>query len=247
MPDRLFRDRRDAGRFLAGLLEEYRGRPDVVVLALPRGGVPVASRSPRRWARRWTSSWSASWACRARRNWRWAPSRAAASRPQRRRGPCSGIPPEAIQLAAAREARARAPRAGVPEGRPFPEVAGKVVILVDDGLATGSTMRAAIEAMRSLGRRASSWPCRPRRVHLPGTHREADEVVCATRPSRSSRSGCWYEDFSQTTDDEVRELLRAASGPRPAAGTAPGPTETPSSAPTRYRERKASTTRCCSI
>ena len=75
-----FRDRAEAGRRLAEKLVEYAGRPDVLVLALPRGGVPVAYRSrPGTARRRSMSSWSASWECRATRSWRWAPSRREAS------------------------------------------------------------------------------------------------------------------------------------------------------------------------
>jgi predicted phosphoribosyltransferase len=106
MPDRLFRDRRDAGQFLAGLLEEYRGRPDVVVLGLPRGGVPAA--------------YEVATAL----------------------GAPLDVAPEAIQHAAEREGRELVRREqAYREGRSFPPVAGKVVIVVDDGLATGSRAR----------------------------------------------------------------------------------------------------------
>ena len=76
---RPFRDRAEAGRQLAEKLVEYAGRPDVLVLALPRGGVPVALKSPRHCRPRSMSSWSASWECQATRSWRWAPSRREAS------------------------------------------------------------------------------------------------------------------------------------------------------------------------
>jgi erythromycin esterase-like protein/predicted phosphoribosyltransferase len=137
------------------------------------------------------------------------------------------IAPEAIQHAAEREGRELVRREqAYREGRPFPAVAGKVVIVVDDGLATGSSMRAAIEALRSLrpARIVVAVPAAPE-----STCRElaalADEVVCATTPSPFFAVGNSYWDFTQTTDEEVRDLLRAASGSRPAAGTAPGPTE----------------------
>ena len=137
------------------------------------------------------------------------------------------IAPEAIQHAAEREGRELVRREqAYREGRPFPAVAGKVVIVVDDGLATGSSMRAAIEALRSLrpARIVVAVPAAPQ-----STCRElaalADEVVCATTPSPFFAVGNSYWDFTQTTDEEVRDLLRAASGSRPAAGTAPGPTE----------------------
>jgi putative phosphoribosyl transferase len=95
--------------------------------------------------------------------------------------------------------------------RPFPDVRGKTVILVDDGLATGSTMRAAVAELRQLG---------PERVVVavpiaaPSTceelSAEVDDIVCAATPEPFHAVGLWYEDFSQTTDEEVRELLQAA-------------------------------------
>jgi predicted phosphoribosyltransferase len=87
----------------------------------------------------------------------------------------------------------------------------RVVVLVDDGLATGSTMKAAVEAVRAQGpsRIIVAVP-----VGAPETCREfaavADEIVCACAPDGFAAVGQWYRDFSQTTDDEVRELLRRA-------------------------------------
>ena len=228
MPDRLFRDRRDAGRFLAGLLEEYRGRPDVIVLGLPRGGVPVA--------------YEVATALGAPLDVFLVRKLGTPGREELAMGAIASggvmvinddvvrglaIAPEAIQHAAEREGRELVRREqAYREGRPFPAVAGKVVIVVDDGLATGSSMRAAIEALRSLrpARIVVAVPAAPQ-----STCRElaalADEVVCATTPSPFFAVGNSYWDFTQTTDEEVRDLLRAASGSRPAAGTAPGPTE----------------------
>lgn len=89
------------------------------------------------------------------------------------------------------------------------DLAGKTVILVDDGLATGSTMRAAVEAVRRHGP-ARVIVAAP--VGAPSTCADfravADEVVCAQTPEPFSAVGLWYQDFSQTTDDEVRDLLR---------------------------------------
>jgi erythromycin esterase-like protein/predicted phosphoribosyltransferase len=228
MPDRLFRDRRDAGRFLAGRLEEYRGRPDVIVLGLPRGGVPVA--------------YEVATALGAPLDVFLVRKLGTPGREELAMGAIASggvmvinddvvrglvIAPEAIQHAAEREGRELVRREqAYREGRPFPAVAGKVVIVVDDGLATGSSMRAAIEALRSLrpARIVVAVPAAPE-----STCRElaalADEVVCATTPSPFFAVGNSYWDFTQTTDEEVRDLLRAASGSRPAAGTAPGPTE----------------------
>jgi predicted phosphoribosyltransferase len=136
-----------------------------------------------------------------------------------------GIAPEAIQCVAEREGREllRRERA-YREGRPFPEIAGRVVIVVDDGLATGSTMRAAIEALSELApeRIVVAVPAAPQ-----STCRElaalAEEVICATTPSPFLAVGASYWDFTQTTDEEVRDLLRAVRGSRPRAGTAGEP------------------------
>jgi erythromycin esterase-like protein/predicted phosphoribosyltransferase len=138
-----------------------------------------------------------------------------------------GIAPEAIQQVAVREGRELLRREqAYRQGRPFPEVAGKVVIVVDAGLATGSSMRAAVEALRRLrpARIVVAVPAAPE-----STCREltalAEEVVCATTPSPFFAVGNSYWDFTQTTDEEVRDLLRAAPGSRSAAATAAGPTE----------------------
>jgi erythromycin esterase-like protein/predicted phosphoribosyltransferase len=228
MPDRLFRDRRDAGRFLAGLLEKYRGRPDALVLGLPRGGVPVA--------------YEVATALGVPLDVFLVRKLGVPGREELAMGAIAsggvvvinddvvrglGIAPEVIQQVAEQEGRELLRREqAYREGRPFPEVAGQVVIVVDDGLATGSSMRAAIEALRKLGpaRIVVAVPAAPE-----STCREltalAEEVVCATTPSPFFAVGNSYWDFTQTTDEEVRDLLRAAPGSRSVAGTAPGPTE----------------------
>lgn len=99
-------------------------------------------------------------------------------------------------------------------GRPAPEVAGKTVILVDDGLATGATMRAAVSALRvrGLGRIVVAVPVGAPEV-CAALAREADDAVCLMAPEGFQAVGQFYRDFTQTTDEEVRELLaRAAAG-----------------------------------
>ncbi len=228
MPHRLFRDRRDAGRVLAGLLDEYRGRPDVIVLGLPRGGVPVA--------------YEVATALGAPLDVFLVRKLGVPGREELAMGAIAsggvtvinddvarglGISPEVIERVAEQEGRELLRREqAYREGRPFPEVPGKPVIVVDDGLATGSSMRAAVEALRRLrpARIVVAVPAAPE-----STCREldalADKVVCATTPSPFFAVGESYWDFTQTTDEEVRDLLRAAPGSRPAAGGAPGPTE----------------------
>ena len=120
-----------------------------------------------------------------------------------------GISDHEIDAAAARELQELARRERLYQGdRPPPDIAGRTVILVDDGLATGATMRAAIAAVRQQ---------QPARIVVavptasPDTcevlKAEADDVICAITPEPFFAVGHWYDDFTQTTDDEVRELL----------------------------------------
>ena len=212
-----FRDRRDAGRVLAGLLDEYRGRSDVIVLGLPRGGVPVAYEVATALGvpldvfvvRKLSVPGREELAMGAI-----ASGGVTVINDDVARG--LGSSPEVIEQVAEREGRELLRREqAYREGRPFPEVTGKVVIVVDDGLATGSSMRAAVEALRRLRPAAIvvAVPAAPE-----STCRElnalADKVVCATTPSPFFAVGESYWDFTQTTDEEVRDLLRAAPGSR---------------------------------
>src|SRR5437660_8945341 len=223
---RLFRNRRKAGRALAELLAHYRGRKDVVVLALPRGGVPVGYEVATALGapldaflvRKLGVPGHEEFAMGAI-----ATGGVVVLNDDVVRG--LGIPPEAVQRVAEQEGREllRRERA-YREGRPIPEVAGKVVILVDDGLATGSSMRAASQALRKLGpaRIVVAVPAAPDST-CQELAAEVDEVVCATTPSPFFAVGASYYDFTQTTDDEVRELLQAASVARPARPSWQGP------------------------
>jgi erythromycin esterase-like protein/predicted phosphoribosyltransferase len=214
MQDRLFNDRRDAGQVLAGLLERYRGSPDLIVLGLPRGGVPVA--------------YEVAVTLGAPLDVFLVRKLGAPGREELAMGALASggvivlnddvvraleVPPEVIRDTAEREGRELLRREqAYREGRPMPDVTGKTVILVDDGLATGSSMRAAVQALRRLqpGRIVVAVPAAPE-----STCRElaaiADDVVCATTPSPFVAVGQSYWDFTQATDEEVRDLLRAAS------------------------------------
>jgi predicted phosphoribosyltransferase len=205
-----FGDRHDAGRRLAEQLQSYSGRQDLVVLALPRGGVPVAYEVARTLA---------------------APLDVFVVRKL-------GVPgqPELAMGAIASggvrvlnedvvgwyrpspltiESVTRAERMELErrerlyrDGRPPVSIKGRVAILVDDGLATGSTMRAAVLAVRRLEPAGVV-------VAVPVGSREAcealkevaDQVICSLIPEPFSAVGRWYADFSQTTDEEVRQLL----------------------------------------
>jgi predicted phosphoribosyltransferase len=131
-----------------------------------------------------------------------------------------------IDRVARREEAELARRAEAYRGRRVePDVRGRTVILVDDGLATGSTMRAAAAALGALGPRAVvvAVPVAARET-CDELAEEVDEVICLHTPAPFHAVGLWYEDFSQTTDDEVRELLEAARAAPPS-----GPPHSPAS------------------
>jgi predicted phosphoribosyltransferase len=211
---RPFADRAEAGRVLASKLAQYADRQDVLVLALPRGGVPVAFEVAQTLGapldvfivrklgvpghEEVAMGAIASGGVRIL-------NRDAVNRLR--------IPAAAIEAATVREGhelrrRERAYR----DGRPALDVRGRIVILIDDGLATGSTMRSAVVALRRKepARLVIAVP-----IAAPSTCREfkneVGEVVCARTPDPFHAVGLWYEDFSQTTDDEVRELLSRSS------------------------------------
>src|SRR6185436_10645276 len=209
-----FRDRRDAGRVLASQLQSYADRDDVIVLALPRGGVPVAyevasalgapldvflvrklgTPGHRELAMGAIASGGVRVVNEDVVQW-YGISEAAIDRIARE---------EQEEL----ERRERAYR----DDRPAPDLTHKIVVLIDDGLATGSTMRAAVKAVRARhpARVVIAVP-----VGAPQTCAElavsADEVICARMPEPFSAVGQWYLNFEQTDDAEVRELLQKST------------------------------------
>jgi predicted phosphoribosyltransferase len=214
-----FRDRAEAGRLLARELSPYAGRTDLLVLALPRGGVPVAFEVARHLGapldvfvvRKLGVPGQEELAMGA----------VAAG------GLCVvnealvkrlGIDPAAIDAEAAAEGRELERRESLYRaGRPPIDVRGRTVILVDDGLATGATMHAAVLALRSQ-HPAAVVVAAP--VGAPATCAAlsgvADDCVCVLQPPGLDGVGRWYEDFTQTEDAEVRALLERA-GAAPAA------------------------------
>jgi predicted phosphoribosyltransferase len=215
-----FRDRRAAGRLVAAKLARYAERPDVVVLALPRGGVPVA--------------YEVAQALDAPLDVFVVRKLGLPGHEELAMGAVAtggvrvlneqivralSLPPDLIDAVAAREQQELARRERLYRGdRPPLDVRGRTVILVDDGLATGATMHAAIEALRAQ---------QPARIVVavptaaPETcealRAKADEVVCAITPEPFYAVGLWYDDFSQTSDDEVRQLLARSAEERRAA------------------------------
>jgi putative phosphoribosyl transferase len=212
--NRQFADRREAGKELAAELGAYRGRQDVVVLALPRGGVPVA--------------FEVAEALDAPLDIFVVRKLGMPGHPEYAMGAIAsggvrvlsedairwyGISATQIETVAREElAELERREREYRQGRALPDLYSRTVILVDDGLATGSSMRAAVQAVRAH---------KPARVVVavpvgsPSTCQEfadmTDETVCARMPEPFSAVGLWYRDFSQTTDAEVSTLLEEHS------------------------------------
>jgi predicted phosphoribosyltransferase len=212
---RRFADRQQAGAELADRLDPYAGRDDVVVLGLPRGGVVVASEVARALGapldvfvvRKLGYPGHAELAMGA------IASGGVRVMNEDVLGAYGPSPAAIEQVARVEQAELERREQAYREGRPPVPLAGRVVILVDDGLATGSTMRAAVAAVRRLepARTVVAVPVGAREA-CDLLAAEADEVVCVSVPEPFSAVGLWYEDFSQTTDEEVRELLAASAG-----------------------------------
>ncbi len=209
-PRRVFKDRREAGQVLAGLLQAYRGRPDVVVLGLARGGLPVAFEVARSIGapldafivRKLGAPGHEEFALGAL---------ASGGRVVVNDDVLRGlrVTPQQLREIAEREARELERReAAYRGGRPPLNVTGKTVILVDDGLATGSSMMAAVQALRESepAEIVIAVPAAPE-----STCREfaaiVDDMVCASMPTPFLAVGESFWDFTQVTDDEVRQLL----------------------------------------
>lgn len=222
-----FTNRRAAGQALAEALAAYRGRDDLTVLALPRGGLPVANEI--------ASVLDAELDVLLVRKLGvpWHPELAMGAIASGGRRVMNddvvrslGIPEADIRQVEAAEREELERRAATYRGaRPWPELAGRCVILVDDGLATGATMLAAVEAVRQElpAHIVVAVPVAP-----PDTVRrlraQVDELVCLHQPVNFMAVGAWYVDFNQVGDDEVRRVLAAAwsRGARALAGAAEG-------------------------
>jgi predicted phosphoribosyltransferase len=210
MQPQRFCNRTDAGRQLAEKLAAYANRPDVLVLALPRGGVPVGCEVARALGasldiflvRKLGVPGYEELAMGAV-----ATGSVRVLNDEIVRG--LGISEHEIDAAVARELQELARRERLYRGdRRPPDIAARTVILVDDGLATGATMRAAIQASRQQqpARIVVAVPTSSPDI-CEALKAEADEVICAMTPEPFFAVGHWYDDFTQTTDEEVRELL----------------------------------------
>ncbi|MBA3969549.1 MAG: phosphoribosyltransferase [Gemmatimonadetes bacterium] len=209
-----FQDRVEAGQVLASELGAYVGQPNVLVLALPRGGVPVAFEVAQALHAPLDVFLVRKLGVPGHEELAMGAIASGGVRVLNRSVVDSlSIPDHVIAAVAVQEQRELERREHAYRGnRPDPEVRGRTVLLVDDGLATGATMRAAAAAIRAQ---------EPRRlvVAVPVAARETcdefrdevDEVVCAITPEPFYAVGVWYRDFSQTTDEEVHELLERAA------------------------------------
>lgn len=206
----LYRDRIDAGRRLAAQLAAYAGRPDVIVLGLPRGGVPVAEQVARALGAELDVFVVRKVGVPGHEELAMGAVASGGVRVVNREVVDGlGISDEMLRHAAAEELVEVERRERVYRGDRDPAfLVDRIVILVDDGLATGASMRAAIEAVR-IHRPAQitvAVPVAPS-VSCDELRSVADAVICAATPEPFFAIGQWYEDFSQTTDDEVREAL----------------------------------------
>lgn len=212
-----FANRVEAGRLLAERLKNFADRSDVIILALPRGGVPVAFEIAQTLHVPLDIFLVRKLGVPGHREL--AMGAIATGGVRVLNDEVVGgldIPPRAIDAVAQEEQRELERREQEYRGpRPAPEVRGRTVVIVDDGLATGSTMRAAVAALRRQqpNRIVVAVPVAP-----PSTcqelRAEADEVVCLATPEPFSAVGLWYRDFSETSDAEVRDLLARAVTPR---------------------------------
>jgi putative phosphoribosyl transferase len=212
-PMTLFEDRADAGRKLARELSAYAEREDVIVLGLPRGGVPVA--------------FEVASALHAPMDVFLVRKLGVPGREELAMGAIAsgdvrvlnrdvvrglGISSQAIARVAGREREELQRRERAYRGdRPSPDVSDRIAILVDDGLATGASMRAAVAALRvqQPARIVVAVPVAPAET-CKELRAEVDELVCGATPRPFMGVGAWYRDFSQTTDDEVKDLLLRA-------------------------------------
>ncbi|WP_066384231.1 MULTISPECIES: phosphoribosyltransferase [unclassified Anabaena] len=214
----LFQNRTTAGQTLASNLGEYVNQPDVIVLALPRGGVPVA--------------FEVAQALNAPLDVLVVRKLGVPNQEELAMGAIASggvriinqqivnelnFSEEVIARVAAQEQRELERREAMYRGdEPFPELQGRTVILVDDGLATGATMWAAVLAVRQKQPKeiviavpvAASETCQQ-------LENKVEKIVCAATPSPFYSVGMWYEEFPQTTDEQVRELLKKANNHQP--------------------------------
>lgn len=208
----IFRDRVDAGQKLAAKLTEYAGRDDVLVLALPRGGVPVAYEVAERLGAPLDVFLVRKLGVPGHEELAMGAIASGGTRVLNESvvGPLHISRRTIDEVAKVEQAELERREEAYRDDLPAPPIEGKTVILVDDGLATGATMRAAATALKEQNPRklVIAVPVSSPRTCEEFEH-EVDVVVCAATPEPFLGVGMWYRDFSQTTDEEVRQLLLA--------------------------------------
>ncbi|HEX4149608.1 MAG TPA: phosphoribosyltransferase family protein [Pirellulales bacterium] len=205
-------DRHDAGRQLAAQLQPLAGRDDVVVFALPRGGVPVGYEVAKALGAPLEAFMVRKLGVPGHEELAMG-AIAAGHAPVLNHDLIERlkISPAAVSAVVEREARELARReAAYHAGQPPVAPAGRVVILVDDGLATGSTMQAAVRALEQPSRVVVAVPVAAADT-VARLRAEGLEIVCPWVPKAFYAVGLWYEDFEQTTDEEIRELLTTST------------------------------------
>ena len=209
-----FADRTEAGKLLAARRSRYASRQNLIVLALPRGGVPVAFEIARALSAPLDVFLVRKLGVPGQQELAMGAIATGGVRVLNRDVVAYLAIPQGIIDTVARQEQQELERREIlyRGARPAPELLGRTVIVVDDGLATGSTMRAAISALKKSkpGRIIVAVPVAP-----PSTvkefEKEVDEVVCVLTTEHLDGVGRWYQDFSQTTDEEVRTLLERAA------------------------------------
>ncbi|MDX1656694.1 MAG: phosphoribosyltransferase [Candidatus Competibacteraceae bacterium] len=211
-----YENRVEAGRRLAERLQDYAGQDDLLVLALPRGGVPVAFEVAQSLQAPLDLMLVRKLGTPGQEELAMGAIASGGAQVLNEDLICHlAISATALERVAAQERKEMERRRQAYRGdRPEPQIGGRCVILVDDGIATGATMRVAVSALRQLkpAQVVVAVPVAP-----PDTvellSREADKVVCPATPEPFFGVGRWYADFSQTDDQEVRRLLKAAWSP----------------------------------
>jgi putative phosphoribosyl transferase len=210
----IYRDRAEAGQLLAERLADYAGRSDVLVLGLPRGGVPVAFEVARRLQAPLDVFLVRKLGVPGYQELAMGALATGAVRVMNKDVVRAlGISEDVVESVTAKQQDELERRERLYRGnRPPIEVGGRIVILVDDGLATGSTMRAAVAALRRQepARIVIAVPVGAQET-CEELRAEADEVVCLRTPEPFHAVGLWFDNFSQTTDQEVSDLLQRAA------------------------------------
>lgn len=208
-----FKDRKDAGRKLAEHAATYRDTPDLLVLALPRGGVPVAYEVAKGLNAPMDVFLVRKLGTPGHEELAMGAIASGGVRVLNRQLiNYLNIPESQVEAVAEKEEQELQRREREYRGdRSRPDLENRTVFVVDDGLATGASMKAAVQGLREMNPRkiivavptAAQETCED-------LGNEADEIICLSTPAQFSAVGAWYEDFSQTTDEEVKELLRKA-------------------------------------